>query len=171
VTTRELIRLRYGRGVVLEPFLNRVYGASNVRHLVCVSPWMTHLSFLTGDTRKLIYKLGSHRTHVTIITRKPESEEHTIFISDATVMEFCEVFFVPDLHAKYYVCHTNDRSFAVVGSPNLYRWTAQSFEVGVIIESKGEGETIIVELDNVTYHLKTAFNCEVYKRLGTKKGG
>src|SRR5437016_922358 len=130
-----MISLRYGKGAVLEPFLNRVYGAQSVRQVVLVSPWITHLEFLVADSRKLLQRLAATHTRLTIVTREPEMSEHQAFIWDAAGLTEAEIFFVPDLHAKYYVCHTTSRSFAVIGSPNMYRWTRQSFEIGVAIDS------------------------------------
>src|SRR5437870_3852237 len=99
-----MISLRYGKGAVLEPFLNRVYGAQSVRQLVLVSPWITHLEFLMADSRKLLQRLAATHTRLTIVTREPELlSEHLAFIGDAAGLAEAEIFFVPDLHAKYYV--------------------------------------------------------------------
>jgi hypothetical protein len=162
-----MINLKYGKGVVLEPFLNRVYGAQAVKQVIWVSPWITHLEFLTGHSKKLLLRLAAAHARLTIITRKPEEpSEHAVFVADAAKYTDTEIIYVPDLHAKYYVCHTASRSFAVIGSPNMYRWTRQSFEIGVAIESIGLEETLFNELDTVTYELKTAQNRCVYKKTG-----
>jgi hypothetical protein len=162
-----MISLRYGRGVVLEPFLNRVYGAQSVRQVILVSPWITHLAFLVADSRKLLQRLAAAHTRLTIVTREPdEASEHKVFITDAADHAQAEIFFVPDLHAKYYVCHTTNRSFAVIGSPNMYRWTRQCFEIGVAIDSSGPEEALLNELEAVTYELKISPNRQVYKKLG-----
>jgi hypothetical protein len=162
-----MISLRYGRGMVLEPFLNRVYGALSVRQVILVSPWITHLEFLVADSRKLLQRLAAGHTRLTIVTREPEeASEHKVFIADAAGHTQAEIFFVPDLHAKYYVCHTTSRSFAVIGSPNMYRWTRQSFEIGVAIDSSGPAEALLNELEAVTYELKISPNRRLYKRLG-----
>ena len=138
-----------------------------MRHVVLVSPWITHLEFATGDSRKLLQRMAACRTRLTIITRQPEaSSEHHDFLVDATAFALTEIFFVPDLHAKYYVCHTTGRSFAVVGSPNMYRWTQRSFEIGIAIEGSGPAESLLSELDSVTYELKTTPTRHVYKKLG-----
>ncbi len=170
MTTRvpDAIRLKYGRGVVLEPFLNRVYGARGVSQVVLVSPFLSHVEFLTGNSRRLMQRLGAGRSRLTLITREPADDqpEHHEFVSDVAKLPLSEIIYVAGLHAKYYVCETVERSFAVIGSSNLYRWTQNSFEIGVAIESRGMAESLIADLEMVTLELKRATDKQLFKRMG-----
>lgn len=159
-------RLRYGRGRVLEPFLNRVGGERRVQQIIWVSPWMTHLAYQTGTTNTLLRRIDADGSQVTIVTRTPDDGPHRQFIQDVCRLRNAEVFYLDDLHAKYYVCHTPHGSYAVVGSPNLYRWTAKSYEVGVTIEARGQGESLISQLETITFDLKTTRTRTVRKLRG-----
>ena len=159
-------RLRHGRGRVLEPFLTRVARERTIQQVIWVSPWMTHLSYPTGNTPKLLRHIDAQGSQVTIVTRAPDDAPHRRFVRDVCGLRNAEVFFLADLHAKYYVCHTPRTSFAVVGSSNLYKWTANTYEVGVAIEARGHGETFISALDTITFELKTARTSTQKKRRG-----
>lgn len=159
-------RLRHGRGRVLEPFLNRIHGERAIQQVIWVSPWMTHLPFLGGDTHSLLDALQSKGTQLTVVTREPDDDPHSEFVADVCCLANSEVFFLKDLHAKYYICHTPRQSYAVVGSPNLYKWTAKSYELGIMIEACGDGEELISQLETVTLELKTADTRVIFKRRG-----
>ena len=154
------ISLYWGRGRVLEPFLNRIYLESDVRRLIWVTPWMTHLDFTTGDTHNLIRKLKIMNTSLTVITREPEpGSEHETFTNDLLKMKFSKVYYLNNLHAKFYVCLTAARSYGMLGSANLYRWTKKSFEIGIVIEGKGEGEDFISTLNDLCLDIRQDKNC------------
>ena len=159
-------RLRHGRGRVLEPFLTRVGGERRIQQVIWVSPWMTHLKYQAGTTNALLRRIDSEGSQVTIVTRTPDDDPHRQFVQDICSLRNAEVFFLDDLHAKYYVCHTPRTSYAVVGSPNLYKWTARSYEIGVAIEARGHGEDFISQLDTITYDLKTTRTRTVCKMRG-----
>lgn len=93
------IKLRYGRGVVLEPFLNRVYGERHLRHLVLVSPWITHLTFKTGNTRGLLLRLAASKTRLTVVTRSPAQDnagqKHQGFLDAVCGIGPSEIMYVP----------------------------------------------------------------------------
>lgn len=163
--------LKYGYGGVLEPFLGRVFSIKSIRRLILVSPWLSHFSFYTGNTNSLINRLRIMKPFITIITREPDDEntEHQLFIEDVANIDSCEIFFLEDLHAKYYICQTSDQTFAIVGSPNMYKWTKKSFEIGITIESRGEGELIIEELEQVTMRLRLPSSSKVFKKLDNKR--
>ncbi len=167
-----LVRIVAGRMNVLEPFLARVQGMNRISRLTLVSPWMTHCSYAAGDTRAIILWLAANRIAVRILTRPPDpGSDHFEFIEDISRLPLAEVIYVPDLHAKLYLCEAGPYSFALITSANLYKWTTQTFEVGVIINLKGAAETLLDELLDIVGRLRLSENRVWKKRLDLKKGG
>lgn len=156
ISRTDFLQLTAGRGNVLEPFLNRIYGERDVSRVVFVSPWMSHVTFHTGGTSQLLRQFGAQRTWLTVITRTPEKdgEEHKRFVRDVLTLRQAEVFLLDDLHAKFYWCQTSTRAYALLGSANLYRWTASSFEIGVTIDARGDGEILLASLRDLSMELR-----------------
>lgn len=160
------IELISGRQTIVKPFLNRVYGTDGVDNLILVSPWMKHLEFLTGDTYRLIERLQVQSSRLTVITREPEEGWHSEFLETCARLRYAEIYYVSDLHAKYYVCNAARGSFALIGSPNLYEFSRRTFEIGVVIHARGPGQTLISDLEDITVELKTSQNKKIMKRIG-----
>jgi hypothetical protein len=158
ITRTDFLHLVAGRGNVLEPFLNRVYGEPEVRRVVFVSPWLSHLTFRTGGTEQLLRQLAAQRAWLTVITRTPQKdgEEHRQFVHDVLALRSAEVFLLDDLHAKFYWCQTSKRAYALLGSANMYRWTANTYEIGVTIDARGEGEILLSSLRDLAMELRQA---------------
>jgi hypothetical protein len=158
ITRTDFLQLVAGRGNVLEPFLNRVYGEREVKRVVFVSPWLTHLTFRSGGTEQLLRQLAAQGTWLTVITRTPDKdgEEHRQFVRDVLLLRAAEVFLLDDLHAKFYWCQTPNRTFALLGSANMYRWTANSYEIGVTIDARGDGEVLLASLRDLAMELRQA---------------
>ena len=151
------IQLRHGRGRVIEPFLSRLYLESNPRRVFLVSPWITHLKFSTATTSKLLQKLQYHKVNLIAITRNPDlGSKHAEFIRDFQVLPNASVFFVPKLHAKFYIVETIERRYALLASANMYEWSNQSYEVGIVIEGRGPGESLVDELEQLAIDLRTS---------------
>ena len=55
---------------------------------------------------------------------------------------------------KFYLAATSERRYALLGSANMYEWSRRSFELGVIIESRGEGETLMDQLEELAIELR-----------------
>lgn len=151
----DFIQLRYGVGQVVEPFLFRLFGEDNPRAVYWVSPWMTHLDFRRATTRHLLRKFARTSVNLTVITREPDpGSQHEEFVRDAKELAAASVFYMPTLHAKFYVAATPDRRYALLGSANLYKWSRQTFELGVIIEAKGDGEVLVDALEQLAIELR-----------------
>lgn len=171
ITRTDFLQLVAGRGNVLEPFLNRVYGEREVKRVVFVSPWLSHLTFRSGGTEQLLRQLAAQRAWLTVITRTPEKdgEEHRKFVQDVLLLRAAEVFLLDDLHAKFYWCQTPQRAFALLGSANLYRWTANSYEIGITIDARGDGEVLLASLRDLAMELRQARTAR-YIKGGSSNG-
>lgn len=151
----DFIQLRYGVGQVVEPFLFRLFGEDNPKAVYWVSPWMTHLDFRRATTRKLLRKFARASMNLTLITREPApGSPHEEFVRDAKKLAAASVFYMPTLHAKFYVAATPHRRYALLGSANMYQWSGQTFEVGVVIEAKGDGEILVDALEQLAIELR-----------------
>lgn len=149
------LQLRYGAGKVIEPFLARLFGEKNLKTVYWVSPWLTHMNFQTGTTHKLLQKLQQHQVNLVVITRKPEPGSlHEEFVRDAQKLPTSSVFYMPTLHAKFYLAATRERRYALLGSANMYEWSSQSYELGIIIEARGEGEVLVDKLEQLAIELR-----------------
>ena len=151
----EFLQLRYGAGKVIEPFLVRLFGERNPKTVYWVSPWFTHLNFRTATTNKLLDKLRLHQVNLVLITREPKPGSlHEAFVRDAKQLPTASIFFMPMLHAKFYVVATSERRYALIGSANMYEWSSRSYELGVVIEARGEGEVLVDKLEHLAIDLR-----------------
>jgi hypothetical protein len=64
------------------------------------------------------------------------------------------IFFMSMLHAKFYVATTTERRYALLGSANMYEWSNRSFELGIVIEARGEGEVLVDKLEQLAIELR-----------------
>ena len=151
----EFLQLRYGAGRVIEPFLTRLYGERSPKLVYLVSPWLSHLEFKTATTRKLLRKLQMHGVNLVVITREPEfGSPHEEFVRDAKELPRASVFYMPTLHAKFYVATTKERRYALLGSANMYEWSNRSYELGIVIEARGDGEILVDKLEQLAIELR-----------------
>ena len=149
------LQLKHGEGKVIEPFLWRLYAEDHPKTVFWVSPWMSHLDFRIANTQNLFSKLGGLNMNLTVITRKPDpGSDHEEFVRDAKTQAFASVYYMPSLHAKFYVVCTPDRRYALLGSANMYHWSARTFEIGVVIEARGEGEILVDALEDLAIELR-----------------
>lgn len=151
------IQLKYGPGNVIEPFLFRLFGEKNPKTVYWVSPWITHLDFRIASTKKLLQKIQFHRANVVVVTRKPEAgSPHEEFIQDVKEIPTSSVFYMPTLHAKFYIATTQERRYALLGSVNMYKWSSRSYDIGIVIEARGQGEVLVNDLEHLTIDLRAS---------------
>jgi hypothetical protein len=164
--TTEFLQLHYGPGRVVEPFLRRLFAERNPRNVYWVSPWLTHMDFKTATTKKLFQKLQSQGVNLVIITREPEAGSlHDEFIRDAKQLSIASIFYMPLLHAKFYLTTTLERRYALLGSANMYEWSNRSYELGIVIEARGDGEVLVDKLEELAIELRlTQYTQLVHRR-------
>tara|TARA_R110000782_G_scaffold47620_1_gene104621 strand:+ start:7768 stop:8259 length:492 start_codon:yes stop_codon:yes gene_type:complete len=151
----DFLELKYGAGMVIEPFLRRLFAEINLKTVYWISPWLTHINFRTATTKKLLQKLQLQSVNLVVITREPEAGSgHEEFVRDVKEMPTASIFYMPTLHAKFYVAETKERRYALLGSANMYEWSNRSYELGVVIEARGEGEVLIDKLESLAIDLR-----------------
>jgi len=155
----DFLQLRYGRGGVIEPFLARLYLEQNPRSVYWISPWITHLEFSTGNTKRLLGRLRQTGARLIVITREPEAvSEHEQFMFDAQAIAQASIYYIPNLHAKFYIAETLQGRYALLGSANMYQWSKDSYEIGIVIEARGDGEVLVNRLEELTIDLRSSFS-------------
>ena len=153
----DFLQLRYGAGRVIEPFLRRLFGERHPKTVYWVSPWFTHMDFRTSTTKKLLKKLQAQGANLVVITREPESgSPHEEFVQDVKELPTASIIYMPMLHAKFYVAATTERRYALLGSANMYEWSNRSYELGIVIEARGEGEVLVDKLEQLAIDLRVA---------------
>ena len=149
------LKLKYGAGTVVEPFLQRLFAELHPKTVYWVSPWFSHFNFRTATTRRLLRRLQSKGVNLILITREPDSgSKHEEFVEDVREVSTASIFYMPTLHAKFYITATKERRYALLGSANLYEWSNRSYELGVVIEARGEGEVLIDKLESLAIDLR-----------------
>ena len=133
----------------------RLYGEKNPKRVTWVSPWLTHMDFRTATTKKLLQRLQIHGVNLILITREPEpGSPHEEFVADAKALSTASIYYMPMLHAKFYVVTTSERRYAMLGSANMYKWSSRSYELGIVIEARGEGEVLVDKLEELAMELR-----------------
>ena len=149
------LQLRYGSGKVIEPFLTRLFSEKNPKRVYWVSPWLTHMNFQVANTKKLLHKLRQNGVNLVIITRPPEpGSPHEDFVLDAKELPTASIFYMPTLHAKFYIAETREGRYALLGSANMYKWSSGSYELGIVIEARGDGEVLVDKLEQLAIELR-----------------
>ena len=106
-------------------------------------------------TKKLLQRLRLHGVNLVVITREPDpGSAHETFIRDVKDLPTASIFYMPMLHAKFYVAVTSERRYAMLGSANMYEWSNRSYELGVVIEARGEGEVLVNKLEELAIELR-----------------
>ena len=151
----KFLELKYGAGKVIEPFLRRLFAEMNPKRVFWVSPWLTHLDFETATTKKLLQKMKFRGVNLVVITRQPEiGSKHEEFVRDVKEIPTASIFYSPRLHAKFYLAETKERRYALLGSANMYEWSNRSYELGIVIEARGEGQVLMDRLEALAIDLR-----------------
>jgi phosphatidylserine/phosphatidylglycerophosphate/cardiolipin synthase-like enzyme len=104
-----------------------------------------------------------------VITRAPEEEYHQQAIDTLMRCDQVELRFNQSLHAKLCVCVCQDesQSFALLGSANLTRHSAEkNIEIAMMIYGRGHGKEILRELSRWGLErLRTLNDTRLVKRI------
>jgi len=129
-------------------FFERFVQAVEVTSLVVVSPWIQSLDGESLSLKDILWSIERRKVPTTIIMRSPQKEP--LNRDAAELFEGCPfitLYYNNDLHAKIYVCRCQPFGFALLGSANLSGRATRSLEVGLLIEGKGAGRSIVEELE------------------------
>lgn len=131
-------------------FFERFLDAVEVTALTIVSPWISARGILDSQFHGMVKKIRQENIRATVLLRdaikEPINAEAIALLTDLPTVT---VFSNNELHAKLYVCKCSPYGFAYVGSANLTGRGTTAFEVGLVVDGKGEGIPIIDELHRI----------------------
>jgi hypothetical protein len=131
-------------------FFDRFLSAEAVTSLVLVSPWIAGAGEHRGQLELVARKIEHERIPTWLLTRHPSREPVNLSaLQIVSTLATVRTYFNNELHAKVYVCRCAPFGFAYVGSANLTGRAMTAYEVGVMVDGKGEGERIVEELERI----------------------
>lgn len=131
-------------------FFERFVQAVGVTNLIIVSPWIQTLEGEQLTLKDIIWYIEKRQIQTTIVMRSPKKE--SLNIDAARLFMNCPLitlYYNNDVHAKIYVCKCQPFGFALLSSANLSGRATRAYEVGLLIEGRGEGRAIIEQLEAV----------------------
>lgn len=132
---------------VPERFLQRVIDGNDMyRSLVLVSPWIDPMSGQNCRLERLVSKIQKRQIRTYVFTREPEEKWHQEAVNLLCQCPTLEMNFNPLLHAKFFVCECIPHGFALLATSNLTTHGLLGYEVGLLIEGRGGGESIVNRL-------------------------
>ena len=136
-------------------FFERVFMAQQIQSLIIVSPWIGSMTRQSvGYTIHDIADLITEK-HIPsyIVMRSYQAEPTNLPAVEA--LRACpsvNLYFNNEVHAKVYVCRCDPFGFALLSSANLSESSMTSIEIGMMIEGKGYGESVVEDLEAFGKH-------------------
>ena len=132
---------------VPERFLQRLIDGNDVYHsLVLVSPWIDPMNGQNYRLERLVNKIQKQQIRTYVFTREPEEKWHQEAVDLLCQCPTLEMNFNRLLHAKFFVCECIPHGFALLTTSNLTTPGLLGYEVGLLIEGRGGGESIVNRL-------------------------
>lgn len=144
---------RYVRVIVEgghQAFFDRFLTAVGVTALVIVTPWVAGAGDNGEQLELTARKIERERIATWLLVRHPAKEAINLAaLQLLSPLPTVRTYFNNELHAKVYVCRCDPFGFAYVGSANLTGRGLTAYEVGLIVEGRGQGEAIVEELERI----------------------
>lgn len=156
--TSEAASVELVRRHILDRFFRVVEGLpsdSEVEEVTIVSPWITPWVGENSSLAGLARVVARRRLRVRVITRppiSPASEKALNLLSTASTKSV-DVFYVNNLHAKFYVCDLAPVPFALITSANATQGSLSNVELGLFVRGRGEFEAVIRDLQGLADQL------------------
>jgi hypothetical protein len=150
-------------GEVLYRFFQRfVLYRGSVASLHIVSPWITNWKARDVTLQLVVETVQRRRIPTYVVTRPPELPHQWAAVEELARLPVVEVTFIPNLHAKYYVCESIPAGFGLIASANLTAGSAENWEIGVIFDGRGGLESTVNTLMDATHTLRSLSDAHVY---------
>lgn len=138
---------------VMESFFRRVLQEDRpINSLTIVSPWISHWDAGYVGLAELCNRIDLRRIRTLVLTRPPTHDWHKEAIETFNRSPFVNVWLLPDLHAKIFVCEAVPVGFGLVGSANLTAKSLSNFEIAVMFDGRGIHSPLIKELKTIAWH-------------------
>jgi len=158
VAEKESTPVELVRQQVLDRFFRVVEGLpceNHVQEVTIVSPWITPWVGKSSSLNGLARVVARRRLRVRVITRppaSPENEEALRLLSSASTKSV-DIFYVNNLHAKFYICDLAPVPFALIASANATQGSLSNVELGLFVRGRGEFESVIRDLQSMADQL------------------
>lgn len=143
---------------VIDQFFRRVIGLPSSRRvleLTIVAPWITPWKGRESSLKAVLKFARINSTRMTIITRPPEFAAHVDAIQQLRSSLEAEIVYLPQLHAKFFICEIAPSPFALVGSANATTQSLANFELGVLVRGSGPAEGFVRDLQGLAVELRS----------------
>ncbi len=132
---------------ITERFFRRVLTEFRpINSLTLVSPWISVWETDVTSLTSLRDAIDRRRIRTIILTRPPIEKWHGEALELLKTSAHDTVYFIPDLHAKIFVCEAVPLGFGIIGSANLTARSLTNYEVGVLFEGRGTFSVLLREL-------------------------
>lgn len=149
--------------LVREQVLDSFYGpllqlpdSARPLELTVVAPWITPWDAPLSSFGALVRYVRSRRVRTVLLTRPPVMPQHRYCIEQLASVDNVDVYFLDDLHAKFFVCDIAPAPFALVASANSTSRSLSNHEVGIFMRGNGEAEGIVRDLQALSVDLRVA---------------
>ena len=113
-----------------------------------MSPWISEVGgpLATLNFDQILRRLHEDNTTLYVVTRPPEEEWHERAVQRLADSGRASIALLPDLHVKLFTAQTAQASFAMIGSANFTNQSLVNREIGVLVSSSGDGQTLFRDL-------------------------
>jgi hypothetical protein len=168
-TVGEAANVRLIRANVIDSFFGPLVGLrrdTKPVEVVMTTPWITPWHGPRSSLKGLLRYLKHFSVRTTILTRPPELAAHKRALDYLGSISQTEIVYLPDLHAKFFICDVAPTPFALVASANSTAKSYSNFEVGVFVRGSGRAEGFVRDLQGLAIELRGLGKC--MKRRGSK---
>lgn len=127
-----------------------ILSPKNIEELIIISPIIGMLrGGVSISLNRMIDKINREGIKTYVITNEPNQDypSHIQAINALKQSDYVEIRYNESLHAKVYICRTQDGGFALLGSGNLTETSIQQrIEIGMVIFHRGNGIPLFQEL-------------------------
>jgi hypothetical protein len=134
---------------VLDLFLSSLARSPGWKRIYLISPWLSGIEHSASITSTQFCKrLQEDGCTVYVVTRPPAEEWHKRELERLGETGRANIALVPGLHIKLYTALTTHGSFAMLGSANFTQQALMNREIGLLVNSYGDGRRLVSELNH-----------------------
>ena len=157
---------------VVACFLEALARSHGWRKVFVISPWISEFGHAGGMTfSQLLKRLKEDDATAYVVSRPPVDHWHQSALDQIAATGKANVALVPSLHTKLYCAHTDQGSFALVGSANLTEQSLANREIGVLIRASGGGKPLVRDLSNEASDIYRSPNRKLFCQRKLSIGG
>jgi len=140
---------------VIDSFFSRflrIQRAVRIAELVIVSPWITPWVARGSRLETVVSEIRRRELITHIVTTFPAGASANSHWDALNQFRKCETVMItelPNLHAKFYVCASVARPFALIGSANMTNRSLSNKEIGILLDDGPNLKGLIKDLSEL----------------------